>query len=272
MAIPVFGIVPYQENKMERIAENEIASLWNMVFNLALNFLHDENDAEEAAQEVFIKANGSIAGFRHEAALSTWVYRIAYNYLIDQKRLRFRDEISFELFGRDVTDFTPYGGELGLSEAETAIYVEQVKIGCTKAMLQCLDPVDRFVFILGKIFGFGGNEGATVCEMSEEGYRQRLSRASKKITNFMTLNCGLINDGATCHCKKRIGIALERHRIDPDMLLHHTDSRKIKDYLKGLNELDSVAEAFRDNPFIDKSALCTDELRRSIERMANAVI
>lgn len=256
---------------MERITENEIKSLWNMVFNLALNFLHDENDAEEAAQDVFVKANDAIASFRRESALSTWVYRIAYNYLVDQKRLRFRDEISFELFERDVTDFKPYDGELRLSREETAIYVEQVKIGCTKAMLQCLDPADRFAFILGKIFGFDGKEGAEICGVTEEAYRQRLSRASKKITNFMTLNCGLLNEGATCHCKKRVGIALERHRINPDMLLHHTDSKKIKDYLAGLNELDAVAEVFRDNPYIDRAALCTDEIRDSIERLAYAV-
>ncbi len=253
---------------MEKIDEAELKKIWDMVFNLALGFLHGVEEAEEATQEILLKANAAIGSFRGESALGTWVYRIAYNYLVDERRAGFRDEISFEMFEGDVNHFSPFTNEIGLSDTEMAVYVEEIKVGCTKAMLQCLDPADRFAFILGNIFDFSGEEGARICGLSEAAYRQRLSRASRKIANFMSLNCGLVNPDATCHCRKRIGVALERGRINPDMLLHHAESRKIRDYLSAMNDLDSVAAIFRDNPYIEKADFYSEEIRRMVEGLA----
>ena len=257
---------------MVNISEIELKKTWDIVFNLAFNFLHEKNTAEEATQDIFLKVYNSISTFRNESSLSTWIYRIAYNYLIDQKRLCFKEEISFELFEQDVNNYKPYENELNLSDKEMEIYIEQVKVGCTKAMLQCLDPVDRFVYILGKLFAFECKHGAKICDMTEAAYRQRLSRASKRVTNFMKFNCGQINKNATCHCKRRIQIAMDRHRINPDMLLHHTESKKIKDYLATMNHLDSIAEVFRDNPFIEKSQCYTKEIDQIVVKLVQCAI
>ena len=169
---------------METIQENELKNIWNMVFNLSLNFLHNEDAAEEATQEVFAKVCDSISSFRNESSLSTWVYRIAYNYLIDQTRLHFKEEISFEMFEKDINNFEPFVNDFNLSESEIKIYVEQVKIGCTKAMLQCLGSTDRFVFIIGKLFDFNSKDGSIICNMTDDVYRKRLSRATKKNNKF----------------------------------------------------------------------------------------
>lgn len=257
---------------MNNFDATELKQIWNMVFNLSLNFLHDSNAAEEAAQEIFLRAQSSIKTFRHESKFSTWIYKIAYNYLIDQTRLQFRDEISFEVFERDVNNFEPFVNEINLSNIEMEMYTEQIKIGCTKAMLKCLSPIDRFVYIIGKIFGFSSKDGSIICGLSDAAYRKRLSRAAQKIANFVNMNCGLVNQNATCQCNKRIRIALDRQRINPDMLLHHTTSNKIKDYLKEMNAIDSVAIIFRDNPYIDKTALFTSEMHQKIINLVNESI
>jgi RNA polymerase sigma-70 factor (ECF subfamily) len=51
----------------------------NMVFKVCYHILNNYEDAEDVAQEVFIEAYLSISGFRGEAKLSTWLYRIAVN-------------------------------------------------------------------------------------------------------------------------------------------------------------------------------------------------
>ena len=252
---------------MHGVSEAELARIWDMVFNLALNFLHDESAAEEATQEVFVKASEAFASFRGESALGTWNYRIAHNHLVDARRAAFAEPISFDIFERDVSDFVPYENELGLTEAETALYVEEIKVGCTKAMLQCLDAEDRFAYILGKLFALPGRECAEISGMGEEAFRQRLSRASRKVENFMRHNCGLVNESATCHCRKRIRIALDRGRIRADILERRDPPRRIRDYLAGMNDLDAVAEAFRDNPFIERSRLHADDIRRAVALM-----
>lgn len=50
-----------------------------MVINTCIGFLHNKQDSEDIAQEVFIEVFNSISKFRKEAKLSTWMYRIAVN-------------------------------------------------------------------------------------------------------------------------------------------------------------------------------------------------
>ena len=255
---------------MKSVSEAELSRIWDMVFNLALNFLHDESAAEEATQETFLRASEAFASFRGESALGTWIYRIAHNLLVDARRTAFAEPISFEIFERDARHFVPYENELGLTVAETALYVEEIKIGCTKAMLQCLDAEDRFAYILGKLFALPGRECAEIAGVTEDAFRQRLSRAARKVESFMNRNCGLVNANATCHCRKRIKIALDRGRIDAEALARREPTKRIRDYLAGMNDLDAVAEAFRDNPFLERSRLHADDIRHTVALMERA--
>lgn len=58
------------------------------VFSLVLGIVRSHEIAEETAQDVFIKAYGSLNKFRAEASFSTWLYRIAYNSAISETRKR----------------------------------------------------------------------------------------------------------------------------------------------------------------------------------------
>jgi len=240
---------------MTELNEERLESLWNMIYNISLGMLHNPADAEDASQEIFIRILENLPSFRGESRLETWTYRIARNHLLNFRQKRFREEISFDLFEQDITGFPAYKGELGLTPREEKIYAEEVKVGCTTAMLQCLDAESRFVFVLGTIFGFDSPAGAEICGITEEAYRQRLSRAGKKIRNFMTRNCGLINENAECRCRKRLKIAFDRGRIDPERLLYKTEDPKIRDCLREMNEIDAISRVYRDNPFVDRRDL-----------------
>ena len=54
----------------------------DLVYTICLRMLTNEADAEEAAQEIFIKCFRSIGLFREESKFSTWLYRISYNHCI----------------------------------------------------------------------------------------------------------------------------------------------------------------------------------------------
>ncbi len=51
----------------------------NRVFNLCYRYMGDYDDADDTAQETFVKAYKSLGSFRHDAAFSTWLFRIAVN-------------------------------------------------------------------------------------------------------------------------------------------------------------------------------------------------
>ena len=58
----------------------------DMVFSIALKIVHSREDAEEIAQDSFVKAYQSLSGFKNEAKFSTWLYRIVYNSSISKVR------------------------------------------------------------------------------------------------------------------------------------------------------------------------------------------
>jgi len=60
----------------------------NKVFSIAVRMLGDFHDAEDAAQDIFIKIFQTIDRFRGESAFSTWVYKIAVNTSIEHLRKR----------------------------------------------------------------------------------------------------------------------------------------------------------------------------------------
>lgn len=58
------------------------------IYGYVFRMLHDPEEAEDVAQEVFIRAYQNLAGFRETASFKTWLYRIATNLAIDAARAR----------------------------------------------------------------------------------------------------------------------------------------------------------------------------------------
>ncbi len=55
-----------------------------MVYTLTIRMLQNREEAEEAAQDTFIKAYGSLTKFKGQSKFSTWIYRVAYNCCLDR--------------------------------------------------------------------------------------------------------------------------------------------------------------------------------------------
>ena len=105
-------------------------------------------------------------------------------------------------------------------EADQALLEEEeVKIGCTQAMLLCLGRDERIAYILGDVFELRSDEASEVLDIDSATYRKRLSRARNRIRNFLTAHCGLVNTEALCSCARRVRPAIERGRVGRDRLL-----------------------------------------------------
>jgi len=65
-----------------------------MVYNLCMNYLYNPQDAEEATQDVFMKVHEGLSKFRGEAAIRTWIYRVAINTSLDHIKARKRKKRS----------------------------------------------------------------------------------------------------------------------------------------------------------------------------------
>lgn len=192
--------------------ESLVRKCQDQVYHLALRFLWHPEDAEDATQEILIRAITHLSTFRGESAFSTWVYRIAANHLINLKKTRMeRREVSFESVGRELAsvqpDFT--------AEFQSAELAGQVKVACTHAMLMCLDRDARIAFTLGVVVETTSEDAATILGISREAYRKRLSRAKESMQEFLGQHCGLMNASAACQCKFRAKPCMETRSIEP---------------------------------------------------------
>src|SRR5687768_3944714 len=114
-----------------------VRALQGDVFGLALRMLWNREDAEDATQEILVRTVTRLAQFDFRSKLKTWVYRIAVNYLLDVKKSPVEQmRLTFQQFGDDLAE--GLSSSEGPADAERSHLVEEVKIGCTLGMLQCL--------------------------------------------------------------------------------------------------------------------------------------
>lgn len=72
--------------------EEVYAAHQHHVFNLCLHYLQNRQEAEEAAQDVFVKIYHKLTGFKGESTVKTWVYRVTVNHCVDVLRARKRQK------------------------------------------------------------------------------------------------------------------------------------------------------------------------------------
>jgi RNA polymerase sigma factor (sigma-70 family) len=216
------------------------------VHRLALRFLWHPQDAEDATQEILIRVITRLETFRGESAFRTWVFRVATNALLTMRARRAElraltvPEFAADL-ERGLSDASPDGD----SPVEHALLLEEVRVGCTMAMLLCLDRPHRLAYILGEIIGLDHKEAAVALEIRPDAFRARLSRARRTITSLMTGRCGLVNPSNACRCRRRVSTAVELGRVDPHNLLFASSAARARAFPEVLATIRSLEDGQR---------------------------
>jgi RNA polymerase sigma factor (sigma-70 family) len=189
-----------------------VRSVQDRVYRLALRMLGNPADAADASQEILVRVVTHLGSFRGEAAFSTWVHKVASNYLLTA-RASHQPSMSFEALGALID-----GGQDGADDPTRPLLAAEVRMTCTEAMLLCLDAGQRLAFVLGEILELSGDEAAWVLDLSPDAYRQRLSRARASITAFMKTRCGVFSKANPCRCSKQVPQAIRMGMLDPARL------------------------------------------------------
>lgn len=154
-----------------------------MVFNLALQYCQNRQDAEEITQDVFVKIFDKWHTFRKDADPKTWIYRITINQSLDFLKFKQRKKRSFItlLLGRDkmnhenlLPDFDHPGV---LMEQDESLKILMQKI-------YRLPENQKTVIILLKIEDLSQKEVAKIMKLTEgavESLFQRAKASLKKI-------------------------------------------------------------------------------------------
>ena len=230
------------------------------IYNIALRMVGEPLDAEDITQEVLIKIIKNLPGFKQKSSFRTWAYRIVMNHVLNMKR---RDpENKWTSWGHysKAIDNTPdmdFPDQQSLP-VEKSLIIEEIKIHCMMGMLLCLNRKDRLMFILGEIFEFSGPVSSEILGCSKDNLRQILSRARRKVYNFMRGKCGLINKKNSCHCDRKAKAMIDNGDIDPrDLYFSSTSFVKLNTLMeRKYCRLDDLVESqcrklFREQPFFD---------------------
>ena len=142
------------------------------VYAMCLRFLGDRTEAEDVAQEVFLRVHRGLSSFKGDAKFSTWLYRITWNLCADwlrRNRKPARAASSIETVG-DMSD-ARVDLEKGVLDAE-----EQ---GMVRQALDGLDDIYRSVIILLYYQKLSYEQIAAVLEVPVKTVETRLYRARR---------------------------------------------------------------------------------------------
>lgn len=157
-----------------------------------LKRLVGEAEAEDAAQETFVKISRSLGSFRGESSLSTWIYRIATNTAMDHlrkpsSRLVLHDENS-ELEGDDDT------GPADDSPLHDTLLIRKDMHDCIRGIVDSLPGDYRIVLLLSEFEGLTNAEISGILAISLDTTKIRLHRARTKLRKALQAHCTFYRD------------------------------------------------------------------------------
>ncbi|RJR39654.1 MAG: sigma-70 family RNA polymerase sigma factor [Desulfobacteraceae bacterium] len=225
--------------------EEIVRRIQRPVYGLALRMLFLPSDAEDATQEILTKIVTHLKSFRFEGSFKAWAMQIAANHLSTMRRARAeKREVTMEKAYEVIDRAEAMGWFSEPLEAPEPLLTLEMHLACTQALLMALDRPHRLVFILGTIMECSSTEGAAILEISPAAFRQRLSRARKRIVDFLSANCGLLDEGNRCRCEGILTNHLKRGWIDPKQPMFAAgcaDRDPLTTMKKAMKELDRLS-------------------------------
>ena len=147
-------------------------------------------DAEDLAQEVFIRAAKAYEDFRHEAKIETWLYRIATHVAVD--RLRGTASRRETLLGQELDEVAADGRETVSSLEEKTL--RRAANECIRNVIYGLPENYRTPLILSELEGFTNREIAEIMDVSLDTVKIRLHRAKEQLKQALLDACQFSRD------------------------------------------------------------------------------
>lgn len=226
------------------------------VFNIALAFTGDHQDAADLSQEVLIKAITKLSKFQGNSTFRTWLYRIIKNHFLNLKRDA-KPILSFEVFANGLDSTPNEATPPSFQGVERSLLVKEAKLSCMKGMLLCLTPEQRMVYIIGELLELPDTVGAEIMDISRANFRVKLHRVKKDLYSFMQEKCGLINKNNPCRCAKKTMGFIKQGYVDPSHLHFQKNTiatidkvigKKLKAYQEDMME--QYRALYQQHPFI----------------------
>lgn len=167
------------------------------VYNLCYRMLGDRSEAEDAAQEAFIRAYRNLKRYDPERKFINWLLTIASNYCIDRLRRRRMQLVSFEELIPGTVLSDPEAGP----ESATTVKEEQQAV---QEILNRLNSLDRAAVVLKYWYEMSYEEIGSALSMTVSAVKSRLHRARKELAHFWS--------------ERNVSVTINRRQNEPSAL------------------------------------------------------
>jgi RNA polymerase sigma-70 factor (ECF subfamily) len=151
------------------------------IYNLCRHMLGNAHNAEDAAQDAFLKAYQALPRFQPDASLYTWLYRIATNTCIDYKR----KPVFESLFRRSADGEELVHDRASDEPSPERLYQSRQMDQALRESLGKLSPKLRAIIILKEIEEMSYEEIAETLDISLGTVKSRISRAREELQKSM---------------------------------------------------------------------------------------
>jgi RNA polymerase sigma-70 factor (ECF subfamily) len=156
----------------------------SLVYSLCLKIVKNKQDAEEVAQDVFLKAYQQLATFKQESKFATWLYRIAYNTSLNKIK---RKKVWQESIQQEDDTHPALQIEDTSFENQFELLRSEEKKKYIHLALQALSEQDAVIITLFYFAEHSLDEISEVTGIDKNNVKIKLHRARKKL--YQELSC-----------------------------------------------------------------------------------
>ena len=171
--------------RVQRGDEEAFAALFQLhrtwVYSVCLSMTRDASEAEDLTQEAFLQVFHKVRTFRGDSAFSTWLYRLAVNTVLMQRR-RNKFPAMLSLDAPLSSDLPSLGHELGDRDPNLSGAIDRISLD--KA-IRALPPGYRKIFGLHEVHGYQHREIAELLHCSINTSRSQLHHAKRKMQRLL---------------------------------------------------------------------------------------
>jgi RNA polymerase sigma-70 factor (ECF subfamily) len=160
-----------------------------------LRRLVGETEAEDVAQETFVKISRTLDGFRGESQLSTWIYRIATNTAMDHHRRPSAIQSARQASGAAEGEESYEKSVVDDAPLHDTLLIRKDMNECIRGLVNGLPENYRIVLTLADLEELSNAEIADVLGLSLDAVKIRLHRARLQLKKSMGRSCQLYRDG-----------------------------------------------------------------------------
>lgn len=151
------------------------------IYSLAYGMVGNHSDADDLAQEIFLKCYRNIGKFRFKSSFYTWLYRIGVNTVITRrKKLRRHEHLELNPQVLDIEGSPYLSPSLGGKRGDEAAGGRELKRDI-RAAIDRLPEKQRTVVVMHDIEGIGHGEISRILKTSEGTIRSRLHYGRKQL-------------------------------------------------------------------------------------------